>query len=111
MFLSRLKPTLYRVSTKLTFVYSLVLILSSILIFSFLYLQMSRALEKQEQVILEAKAEEYRNRIDLGGMTDFEKSFVQNRAEPTPLVTVISPRGEMTFFHESSPFLRWILKP
>ncbi|WP_413612653.1 ATP-binding protein [Bdellovibrio sp. HCB-110] len=106
MFLSRLKPTLFRVSTKLTLAYSLVLILSSTVIFSFLYFQISHALQNQERVVLEAKVEEYRNRIEIRGLKDFQDYFsnIPNYdRDAVMLVTVLSPRGEMLFFHEPFP--------
>ena len=75
MFVSRLKPTLFRVSTKLTLAYSLVLILSSTLIFSALYFQIRESFATQEQVLLGAKLEEYRNHIEIRGQKDFETYF------------------------------------
>ncbi|WP_374031261.1 hypothetical protein [Bdellovibrio bacteriovorus] len=65
---SRLKPTLFRISTKLTLAYSLVLILSSTVIFSFLYFQISHGLQEQERGVLSSKLEEYRNRIEVRGL-------------------------------------------
>ncbi|WP_413943423.1 ATP-binding protein [Bdellovibrio sp. HCB-162] len=106
MFLSRLKPTLFRISTKLTLAYSLVLILSSTVIFSFLYFQISHALQNQERVVLEAKVEEYRNRIEIRGLQDFQDYFAyipNYDRDAALLVSVISPRGEVLFFHEPFP--------
>lgn len=106
MFLSRLKPTLFRISTKLTLAYSLVLILSSTVIFSFLYFQISRALQSQEQMVLDAKLEGYRNRLELRGLKDFQEFFADipnYDRDAALLVTVISPRGDILFFHEPVP--------
>ncbi|WP_413568811.1 ATP-binding protein [Bdellovibrio sp. HCB117] len=103
MFLSRLKPTLFRISTKLTLAYSLVLILSSTVIFSFLYFQISQALQNQERLVLEAKLEEYRNRIEMRGLKELTDYFSyvpgydQNAAL---LVSLVNPRGDVLFLHE-----------
>ncbi|WII72386.1 ATP-binding protein [Bdellovibrio sp. 22V] len=106
MFLSRLKPTLFRISTKLTLAYSLVLILSSTVIFSFLYFQISHALNDQERVVLDAKLEEYRNRIEIRGLKDFNEYFMyvpNYDRDASLLVTIVSPRGEVLFTHEPFP--------
>ncbi len=49
MCLSRLRPSLLRISTKLTLAYSLVFILSTVLMFSYVYLQISESFKEQEQ--------------------------------------------------------------
>ncbi|MFS4459446.1 ATP-binding protein [Bdellovibrio sp. HCB2-146] len=106
MFLSRLKPTLFRISTKLTLAYSLVLILSSTLIFSFLYFQITRALEGQEKALLESKLEEYRNRIEVRGLEEFREYFMyipNYDRDAALLVQVLSPTGETIFGHEPFP--------
>lgn len=106
MFLSRLKPTLFRISTKLTLVFSLVLILSSTVIFSFLYFQISGALQEQEHVVLESKVEEYRGRIETRGLQEFQEyfSFIPNYDRDAAfLVSVVSARGDVLFFHEPFP--------
>lgn len=106
MFLSRLKPTLFRISTKLTLAYSLVLILSSTLIFSFLYFQITRALEGQEKALLESKLEEYRNRIEVRGLDEFREYFMyipNYDRDAALLVQVLSPAGETIFGHEPFP--------
>lgn len=106
MFLSRLKPTLFRISTKLTFAYSLVLILSSTLIFSYLYFQITRALQEQERTVLQSKLEEYSNRIEIRGLKEFDEYFkyIPNYdRDAALLVGVFSPREETLFFHEPFP--------
>ncbi|QDK39105.1 ATP-binding protein [Bdellovibrio sp. NC01] len=106
MFLSRLKPTLFRISTKLTFAYSLVLILSSTLIFSYLYFQITHALQDQERVILQSKLEEYSNRIEIRGLKDFNEYFMyvpNYDRDASLLIGVFSAKGEMIFFHEPFP--------
>ncbi|MEN0057737.1 MAG: HAMP domain-containing protein, partial [Bdellovibrio sp.] len=107
MFLSRLKPTLFRVSTKLTLVYSLVLIFSSTVIFSFLYFQISQALRGQEQIILEAKLDEFRNRLEVQGLENFSKHFgslPQYDHDAALYVSIISARGEPLFMHDPNPY-------
>lgn len=109
MFLSPLKPKLFRISTKLTLAYSLVLILSSCVLFSFLYLQISKALTSQEYAVLEAKLAEYRNRIELSGLADLRKYFdyVEGFDKDAILfVMVTSPRGEQLFIQETTPGLK-----
>lgn len=106
MFLSRLKPTLFRISTKLTLAYSLVLILSSTLIFSFLYFQIARALQEQDRVVLQAKLEEYVNRLEIKGLGDFNEYFTYVPTydqDASLLVVIFSDKGEQVFFHEPSP--------
>ncbi|MDG0815367.1 sensor histidine kinase [Bdellovibrio svalbardensis] len=106
MFLSRLKPTLFRISTKLTFAYSLVLILSSTLIFSYLYFQITHALQDQERVILQSKLEEYSNRIEIRGLKDFSEYFMyvpNYDRDAALLIGVFSPKNETIFFHEPFP--------
>lgn len=109
MFLSRLKPTLFRISTKLTLAYSLVLILSSTLIFSFLYFQIARALQGQDWVIVEAKLEEYVNRIEIKGLGDFREYFTYVPVydqDASILVAIYSPKGELIFYHEPTPHFK-----
>ena len=106
MFLSRLKPTLFKVSTKLTLVFSLVLILSSTVIFSFLYFQISSALQDQENDILKSKLTEYRSRIENRGLNDLQEyfSYIPNYdRDGALLVSVISLRGDVLFLHEPFP--------
>lgn len=106
MFSSRLKPTLFRISTKLTLAYSLVLILSSTVIFSFLYFQISHGLQDQERVLLTSKLEEYRNRIEVRGLSEFNDYFLyipNYDRDAALLVTVFAPKGQVVFFHEPFP--------
>lgn len=106
MFSSRLKPTLFRISTKLTLAYSLVLILSSTVIFSFLYFQISHGLQEQERVLLTSKLEEYRNRIEVRGLSEFNDHFLyipNYDRDAALLVTVFAPKGQVSFFHEPFP--------
>ncbi|WP_415064111.1 ATP-binding protein [Bdellovibrio sp.] len=106
MFLSRLKPTLFRISTKLTLAYSLVLIFSSTVIFSFLYFQISHALQSQERLVLQAKLEEYQNRIEIRGLKEFREYFMyvpNYDRDASLLVGVLSPRGDLLFLHEPFP--------
>lgn len=106
MFLSRLKPTLFRISTKLTLAYSLVLILSSTLIFSFLYFQITRALEGQERNHLESKLEEYRNRIELTGLEKFRDYFQTIPGydrDAALLVQLLDTNGDVIFTHAPVP--------
>nr|BFD68474.1 hypothetical protein HAGR004_34960 [Bdellovibrio sp. HAGR004] len=106
MFSSRLKPTLFRISTKLTLAYSLVLILSSTVIFSFLYFQISHGLQDQERDLLTSKLEEYRNRIEVRGLSEFNDYFLyipNYDRDAALLVTVFAPKGQVSFFHEPFP--------
>lgn len=106
MFLSRLKPTFFRISTKLTFAYSLVLILSSTVIFSFLYFQISHALQEQERTLLTSKLEEYRNRIEVRGLNEFKEYFLyipNYDRDAALLVSVLAPKGQLAYFHEPFP--------
>ncbi|MBO9668643.1 MAG: HAMP domain-containing protein [Bdellovibrio sp.] len=106
MFLKGLKPTLFRISTKLTLAYSLVLILSSTLIFSFLYFQITHSLQNQERVILDAKVDEYSNRIEVNGMKDFKEYFSYLRSydrDASLMVAVYSSTGEILFSHDPVP--------
>ncbi|AHI07011.1 RagB (two-component sensor histidine kinase) [Bdellovibrio bacteriovorus W] len=91
MSLRPLKPSILRVSTKLTLAYSLVLILSSTIIFSFLYFQISQSLHEQEKTMLSAKAEEYKNRIEMLGKKDFLEffSFVPNYDRDANLLVIL----------------------
>jgi signal transduction histidine kinase len=114
MFLSRLKPTLFRISTKLTLAYSLVLILSSTLIFSFLYFQITRALEGQEKNLLESKLEEYRNRIELSGIEQFRDYFniiPGYDRDAALLVQLLAPNGDVVFTHAPVPAFEIELVP
>jgi Signal transduction histidine kinase len=106
MFLNHLKPGLFRLSTKLTLAYSLVLILSSTLIFSFLYFQIAGALVGQERIVLDAKMQEYINRIEVKGIKEFNEYFmyVPNYDQDASLLVVVySAKGEVLFFHEPFP--------
>lgn len=106
MFLSQLKPKVFQVSTKLTLVYSLVLILSSTLIFSFLYIQVSNVLEDQEYVILESRIAEYKHRIGANGIYDLIEYFKyidRYDHDSSLFVMVLSPQGESLFNHEAAP--------
>ena len=114
MFLSRLKPTLFRISTKLTLAYSLVLILSSTLIFSFLYFQITRALEGQERNHLESKLEEYRNRIELAGIEQFRDYFniiPGYDRDAALLVQLLDTNGDVVFTHAPVPAFEIELVP
>lgn len=114
MFLSRLKPTLFRISTKLTLAYSLVLILSSTLIFSFLYFQITRALEGQEKNHLESKLEEYRNRIELAGIEQFRDYFniiPGYDRDAALLVQLLDTNGDVVFTHAPVPAFEIELVP
>ncbi|MNJ93204.1 Alkaline phosphatase synthesis sensor protein PhoR [compost metagenome] len=109
MFLSRLKPTLFRISTKLTLAYSLVLILSSTLIFSFLYFQIARGLQEQDRLVLQSKLEEYVNRLEIKGITDFTEYFTYVPSydqDANLLVMIYSPDGEVLFSHEPMPIFK-----
>lgn len=105
MFLSRLRPTLFRISTKLTLAYSLVLILSSTLIFSYLYFQITYIFQDQERAILQSKIFEYRNRIEILGFKEFYKSI-----ESTPIydedaayvTAIFSSNLQTSFVHQAS---------
>ncbi len=106
MFLKGLKPTLFRISTKLTLAYSMVLILSSTLIFSFLYFQITHSLQNQERALLESKIEEFANRIEVTGLTDFKQYFELMRNydhDASLLVEVYSGRSELLFAHNPTP--------
>lgn len=109
MFLSRLKPTFLRISTRLTIAYSLVLIASSIILFGFFYLQISRTLENQEFIVLEAKLSEYRKSIDVVGLEELRKysQYIEEYDHDAGLlIMVLSSRGEQMFIQESSPNLK-----
>lgn len=106
MFLSRLKPTLFRISTKLTLAYSLVLVLSSTVIFSFLYFQISKAFEKQEREFLGEKLEEFYQRVEYGGPEELKSYFnhiPDYYRDPALLVALVSPQEEILFLHEPLP--------
>ncbi|UOF00871.1 sensor histidine kinase [Bdellovibrio reynosensis] len=103
MFLSRLKPTLFRISTKLTLAYSLVLILSSTIIFSFLYFQIYSTFEDQELALLGANLAEYSSRVESQGtknLEDYFKKVPNDDHDHALLVALLSPRGELLFIHE-----------
>ena len=109
MSLSRLKPTIFRISTKLTLAYSLGLILSSILIFSYVYFQISRALQGQEHAFLQSKIEEYSSRIEGHGLKEFDdflKHVPQNDRNSALLIIVVSPPGGVLFSHEPRPLFK-----
>ncbi|KHD89082.1 MAG: histidine kinase [Bdellovibrio sp. ArHS] len=79
------------------------LILSSTVIFSFLYFQISHALQNQERLVLGAKLEEYRNRIEMSGLKELTNyfSYVPDYdPNASLLVGLVSPRGEILFLHE-----------
>ncbi|WP_413575956.1 ATP-binding protein [Bdellovibrio sp. HCB290] len=106
MFLKGLKPTLFRISTKLTLAYSMVLILSSTLIFSFLYFQITHSLQAQERSILVSKTEEFANRIEVNGLEDFKQYFEVLRTfdrDSSLIVTVYGENGEILFSHSPTP--------
>ncbi|UYL08751.1 ATP-binding protein [Bdellovibrio sp. SKB1291214] len=106
MSLKGLKPTLFRISTKLTLAYSMVLILSSTLIFSFLYFQITHSLQNQERAILESKTEEFANRIEVNGMADFKQYFELLRKydrDASLMVEVYGGRSELLFAHSPTP--------
>ena len=64
MSLSRLRPTLFRISTKLTLAYSLVLILGSTLVFSFIYFQFSHSLQENQKILMTSSPEEYKAHME-----------------------------------------------
>lgn len=106
MFLSRLKPTLLRISTKLALAHSLVLIFSSIILFTFLYFQIGKNFESQEYEVLNAKREEFQQFIDYGGYRELSEYFKQipnYYRDKNLLVGVISPSEEVVFLHEPLP--------
>lgn len=106
MSLRPLKPSIPRVSTKLTLAYSLVLILSSTVIFSFLYFQISHYLHTQEETMLTARAEEYKNRIEMLGKKDFLEffSFVPNYDRDANLLVILWKLDEAPeILHEPFP--------
>lgn len=84
----------------------MVLILSSTVIFSFLYFQISHGLQEQERVLLTSKLEEYRNRIEVRGLSEFNDYFLyipNYDRDAALLVTVFAPKGQVSFFHEPFP--------
>lgn len=106
MFLSRLKPTLFRISTKLTLAFTLVLILSSTIIFSIVYFQISQALQNQENIILETKIGEYSNRLESRGLGAFREYFMyvpNYDRDAALLVTILAPDNKSLFVHEPFP--------
>lgn len=106
MFLSRLKPTLFRISTKLTLAYSLVLILSSTIIFSFLYFQIRHHLQEQERLVLASKLEEYRSRIEIRGLDEFQDYFLyipNYDRDASLLVQVFAPGGNERYVRQPFP--------
>lgn len=109
MFLSRLKPTLFRISTKLTLAYSLVLILGCTVIFSYLYIQIRQGFIKQEQAALSTKLEEIMPLLQTQGLEKFEASYggsLQFLQDSGVLLMVVSPRAETLAIHEPQNPLR-----
>ncbi|WP_413582652.1 ATP-binding protein [Bdellovibrio sp. HCB288] len=106
MFLKGLKPTLFRISTKLTLAYSLVLILSSTLIFSFLYFQITHSLQNQERAILVSKTDEFANRIEVNGLEDFKQYFEVLRTfdrDASLMIEIYDENGDVVFSHWPNP--------
>jgi signal transduction histidine kinase len=104
MSLSRLRPTLFRISTKLTLAYSLVLILGCTLIFSYLFVQIRRAFVEQEQAELLEITDKITPLIQKDGVEKFEGSYsstgVRFLQDAGILLMVVSPRAEATAMHE-----------
>ncbi|KYG66194.1 two-component sensor histidine kinase [Bdellovibrio bacteriovorus] len=109
MFLSRLKPTLFRISTKLTLAYSLVLILGCTVIFSYLYIQIRQGFIKQEQAALSTKLEEIMPLLQTHGLEKFEATYgssLQFLQDSGVLLMVVSPRADTLAIHEPQVPLR-----
>lgn len=109
MSLSRLKPTLFRISTKLTLAYSLVLILGCTLIFSYLFVQIRHAFIRQEQVALHSKIEELAPDLQNQGIEKFlvnHASGLKFLQDSGILLMVVSPRAETLFLREPEVPLR-----
>ncbi len=106
MFLRHLKNTLFRISTKLTLVYTLVLILSSVAIFGFIYFRIVDTLQSQDQLILKSKVDEYVGRLDVKGLSDFKEYF--EYAPPYDVdaslyVLIYDNKGTLIYTHEPNP--------
>lgn len=103
MFLSRLRPTLFRISTKLTLAYSLVLILGCTIIFSYLFIKIRHAFIKQEQAALSAKLLELAPALQAQGLEKFEATFgssLRFLQDSGVLLMVVSPRAETLAIYE-----------
>lgn len=106
MFLNRLKSTVFRISTKLTLVYSLVLICSSVAIFGFIYFQIVATLQSQDRVTLKAKVDEYAHRLEVKGLPDFKEYFEYvptYDSDARLLVMVYDQKNELIYSHEPAP--------
>lgn len=109
MFLSRLKPTLFRISTKLTLAYSLVLIFGCTVIFSYLYIHIRAAFIEQEQAELQLKLDELAPELMALGLEKFEATYGGARKmiqDSGVLLMVVSLRGETLAIHEPQNPLR-----
>ena len=93
------KPTFFRVSTKLTLAYSLVLVLSCLVVFGLLYYQIAQTLRNQEQRVLLANLEELSSRVEVQGVQDLDQYLTQK--SQGILVYILSNNGEIRFIHES----------
>lgn len=105
MFLSRLKPAIFRVSTKLAFSYTLILILSSTLIFTVVYFQVGHSLESQELVVLNAKLEAYENHLEVRGLQEFEQHFssLPSYELMNDLMVLVLSTDREALFHREAP--------
>lgn len=108
MFLNRPRWNFAGISTRLTLVYSLVLILSSATLFLLLYLQISHIFEKQEFAVLESQMAAFQNRLELQSPADLQSYFAsleESNIHNKFFVMVVSPRGDVLFLHEAVPGL------
>ncbi|MGZ3770177.1 MAG: ATP-binding protein [Bdellovibrio sp.] len=108
MFLSRLKPTLLRISTKLALAHSLVLIFSSTVLFGFLYFQIKDTLADQEIKSLQVKLEDFNRFIETGGYVKLQEYYerLPNYYRDSDIwLGVITPSEDLIFSHEPATAL------
>ncbi|MGZ3774872.1 MAG: ATP-binding protein [Pseudobdellovibrionaceae bacterium] len=106
MFLNRLRPTLFRISTKLALAYSLVLMLNATVLFSFLNFKISNELKNQEFAVISGKLEEFEKFIEFGGdkvLTEYFKRIPNYYRDSEFLVEVIAPNEDILNLHEPKP--------
>lgn len=106
MFLNRPNLKSGGISTRLTMVYSLVLILSSATLFILLYMQISRVFERQEFAILDSQISVFESLLAEKSPAELQSHFADfeiSNSHRNMFVMVVSPRGELFFLHEATP--------
>lgn len=95
-----------RITTKLTVLYSVVLVFSSLVIFAVFYYSIGHTLEARDWRLLNQKTQEYMDRLNIKGLDDFRQYLavdINHDSDSSLLVRILRPSGEDVFVHEALP--------